>query len=113
MMSIDGGESEKEFFLEVSGHAKADKDGRQYPCAKISALTQCLTVYLFDTLGEHARGVDFRSGQGFLYLHVKKEGRLPEELRDIQTMFGMLKAGLDIVEYQYPHSFVLAWNYAN
>lgn len=112
-MEIHGGENEQEFFLEVSGHAKADKDGRQYPCAKISALTQSLTVYLFDTLGEHARGVDFRSGQGFLYLHVKKEGYLPEEIRDIRAMWGMLKAGLDVVEYQYPHSFVLAWNYAN
>lgn len=113
MMEIHGGENELEIFLEVSGHAKADKNGYQYPCAKISALTQALTVYLFDTLGEHARGVDFQSGHGFLYLHLEKKDRLPEEIRDIRAMWGMLKAGLDVVEYQYPHSFVLAWNYAN
>lgn len=112
-MEIHGGENESEFFLEVSGHAKADKDGYQYPCAKISALTQALSAFLFDRLGEHAKGIDYRGSQGFLYLHVKKEGYLPEDLRDIRTMFGMLKAGLDIVEYQYPHSFVLAWNYIN
>lgn len=112
-MEIHGGENEKEFFLEVSGHAKADKDGVQYPCAKISALTQALSAFLFDRLGEHAKGIDYRGSQGFLYLHVKKEGYLPEEIRDIRAMFGMLKAGLDIVEYQYPHSFVLAWNYIN
>lgn len=112
-MEIHGGENEKEFFLEVSGHAKADRDGAQYPCAKISALTQALSAFLFDRLGEHAKGIDYRGSQGFLYLHVKKEGYLSEEIRDIRAMFGMLKAGLDIVEYQYPHSFVLAWNYAN
>lgn len=112
-MEIHGGENEKEFFLEVLGHAKADKSGAQYPCAKISALTQALSAFLFDRLGEHAKGIDYRGSQGFLYLHVKKEGYLPEEIRDIRAMFGMLKAGLDIVEYQYPHSFVLAWNYAN
>ena len=112
-MEIHGGENASEFFLEVSGHAKADKDGTQYPCAKISALTQALSAFLFDRLGEHAKGIDYRGSQGFLYLHVKKGEYLPEDLRDIRTMFGMLKAGLDIVEYQYPHSFVLAWNYIN
>lgn len=112
-MEIHGGENEKEFFLEVSGHAKADKDGHQCPCAKISVLTQSLSAYLFDRLGEHAKGIDYRGSQGFLYIHVKKEGYLPEDLRDIRTMWGMLKAGLDIVEYQYPSSFTIAWEYEN
>lgn len=113
MMEIHGGENELEIFLEVSGHAKADKDGWQYPCAKITALTQALSAFLFDRLGEHCRGIDYRASQGFLYLHVKKEGRLPEEIRDIRAMWGMLKAGLDIVEYQYPSSFTIAWEYEN
>lgn len=112
-MEIRGGENEKEFFLEVSGHAKADKDGNQYPCAKISVLTQALPAYLFDRLGERCRGIDYRASQGLLYLHVKKDGLTSEELRDIRTMWGMLKAGLDIVEYQYPSSFTIAWEYEN
>ena len=112
-MEIHGGVTEKEIYLEISGHAKADADGAQYPCAKISVLTQALSAYLFDRLGEHCRGINYRASQGFIYLHVKKEGLTSEELRDIRTMWGMLKAGLDIVEYQYPSSFTIAWEYEN
>ena len=108
-MEIHGGENEEKIYLDVRGHAKASSDGLQYPCSKISILTQSLSTYLFDRLGEHCRGVEDRAGQGFLFISVRKKGLHEDELEDVRTMWNMLKAGLDIVEYQYPCSFVLAW----
>lgn len=105
-MKIIAYENKNEIFLEVNGHAHADKDGFQYPCSKISILTQTLAATIMNTVGaEYPKNVDYESYKGYFRMKILKNGISDEATLYAGVLYNSCIVGLSIVYDMYPGSF--------
>lgn len=103
-------ETEGGIELCLHGHAKREKEGTDYACSKVSALSQALAYGVLEFFNKDSRGGSYyyNANHGDFTLSVDF-GRMPEaERREVLAMFSVALYGLDIVAMQYEKSIVIA-----
>ena len=91
--------------LDIDGHAHADENGNQVPCAKVTILSQTLALRISQFVPENL--IEYSGSQGHFHLKVNL---IPMELREAQRIrneYAFCLSGLRLTLKQHPGIFTL------
>lgn len=102
MIKAEIGFSDRDYTVNITGHAGYAPKGQDIVCAGVSALSSAFLESLITIIGsDYADGLFVETGDGLFCLGIR--GIKNAESEDIvKTLVFMLKTGLEQIERQYP-----------